>query len=407
MATDSLLSDELPVLAPDQLLLRDSIRRFVSKEIVPIEGELRRNGATEIPESVLGPIQEKARRSGLWCFETPEKFGGAGMGPMELALAYEEGAKHTYSSPDVGGGAFGFDPPNILQAGTPEQQEKYIPPAVNEGSQWFMAVTEPSGGSDPARSIQTRARRVNGDWVIDGAKMFTSRADVATHGIIFARTGEGRAGITAFIVTMPVKGMSIRKVEVIRDHHTTEVTLEGVRVSDADVLGEVGGGFNLSQRWFNIGRIKIAAQAIGMATAALEIAIDYAKQRSTFGQLLAARQLVQKKIVDSYIAIQAGRWLVYEAALRAERGEDPKNVASAAKVFCTEEGYKVVDRAMQILGGIGLAREMPLEHWLRAIRVLRVVEGPTEVHEMVLARALLGQAATGRTTTSVREGDVR
>ncbi len=396
MTLDSVMANELPVLTEDLVMLRDTVRKFVANEIVPIEGELRRNGATAIPAEMLGPIQERARRSGLWCFETPEKFGGAGMKPLALAIAYEEAAKHTYSSPDVGCGAFGYDPPNILQAGTPVQQDKYIPPAVDSGSQWFMAVTEPSGGSDPARSIQTRARRMNGDWVIDGRKMFTSRADVATHGIIFARTGDGRDGITAFIVTMPVKGMSIRKVDVIRDHHTTEVTLEGVRVPDEDVLGEIGGGFNLSQRWFNLGRIKIAAQSIGMATAALEIAIEYAKERSTFGQPLATRQTVQKKIVDSFIAIQAGRWLVYEAALRAERGENPKNVASAAKVFCTEEAFRIVDRAIQILGGMGLAREMPLEHWLRALRVLRVVEGPTEVHEMVLARALLGSAATGK-----------
>lgn len=396
MTINSLSLNELPVLSEDLRMLRDSVRRFVTNEIIPVEGELRRNGATQIPPEVLEPLQERARRSGLWCFETPEKFGGAGMGPLALAVVYEEGAKHTYSSPDVGGGAFGYDPPNILQQGTVEQQEEYIVPAVKNGSQWFMAVTEPSGGSDPARSIQTRARRVNGDWVIDGRKMFTSRADVATHGIIFARTGEGRGGITAFIVTMPVKGMVIRNVHVIRDHHTTEVALEGVRVPDKDILGEEGGGFNLSQRWFNLGRIKIAAQAIGMATAALEIAAEYAKERSTFGQLLAARQSVQKKIVDSYIAIQAGRWLVYEAALRAERGEDPRNAASAAKVFCTEAGYEIVDQAIQILGGIGLTRELPLEHWLRALRVLRVVEGPTEVHEMVLARALLGQAATGK-----------
>lgn len=396
MSIESLSLNDIPVLTQDHLLLRDSIRKFVANEIVPIEGELRRNGATEIPAELLGPIQERARRSGLWCFETPEKFGGAGMDPLALAVAYEEGAKHTYSSPDIGGGAFGYDPPNILQAGTVEQQEKYIPPAVRDGSQWFMAVTEPSGGSDPARSIQTRARRVNGDWVIDGRKMFTSRADVATHGIIFARTGEGRGGITAFIVTMPLEGMSIRKVDVIRDHHTTEVTLEGVRVPAEDVLGEEGGGFALSQRWFNHTRIKIAAQAIGMATAALEIAVEYSKERSTFGQLLASRQSVQKKIVDSYIAIRAGRWLVYEAALRAQRGEDPRNEASAAKIFCTEEAFHIVDRAMQILGGMGLAREMPLEHWLRAIRVLRVVEGPTEVHEMVLARSLLGRAATDK-----------
>ena len=223
--------------------------------------------------------------------------------------------------------------------------------------------------------------------------MWTSRADVAKHGVFFARTGEGRNGISAFIVPLPDPALTIRKVRVIRDHHTTEVLVDNLELPADALLGETGQGFALAQKWLNRGRIRIAAQALGPATLALEMASEYAGQRVTFGQPLASRQMIQKMIVDSHMEISAARLVLWEAARRDDLGLEARSNASMAKVMCTEAAYRAVDNAIQVFGGMGLAREMPLERWLRSLRVARVVEGPSEVHRMVLARTLFGKAA--------------
>jgi acyl-CoA dehydrogenase len=295
--------------------------------------------------------------------------------------------------PDPGGGVFGYDPPNILQGGNPEQRAKYITPSVTEARQWFMGITEPSGGSDPARAIQTQAQRTDRGWVLNGRKMYTSRADVAPHGIIFARTGEGRNGISAFIVDMPVEGLSVRKVHTVRDHHTTEVALEDVELPADSLIGEEGMGFAIAQRWLVKARLKVSAYSLGAAQAAVDMAAAYAQERSTFGKLLASRQSVQNLIVDSEVELRAARWLLWDAAWRAERGEDARYHASAAKLFCTERAFQAVDRALQVFGGLGVCSELPIEHWFRGLRVSRIIEGPSEVHRMLLAREMLGEAA--------------
>lgn len=384
-------------LSPELRILRDTIRDFVQNEIVPAEVEARRDNLSELPAKVLRELQPKARALGLWCFETPEEFGGAGLALFPFVIAYEEAAKHTYSMPDPGGGVFGYDPPNILQGGTPEQREKYIAPSVAEARQWFIGITEPSGGSDPARAIRTRARRDGSRWIINGRKMYTSRADVAEHGVVFARTGEGRGGISAFIIDMPAEGLGVRKVYTVRDHHTTEVVLEDVAVPSENMIGEEGQGFAVAQRWLVKARLKVAATALGVAQAAVDMAAEYAKERSTFGKALATRQSVQNLIVDSHVSLKAARWLLWDAAWAHERGEDARTAASVAKLFCTENAFKAVDSALQVFGGLGVCRELPIEHWFRGLRVSRIIEGPSEVHRMLLARDIFGEAAMDKT----------
>ncbi len=383
---------------PEELqLLQHTIRDFLRREVEPAERRAMMEDARGLPRDVVATLQPKAKEPGLWCFETPVEYGGAGLSPFAMAVAIEEASKHTYSIPDHGDGVFGYDPPNILLAGTPAQKEKYIRPSVERGSQWFMGITEPGGGSDPARAIRTMAVRDGDSWVLNGRKVFTSRVDVAERGIVFAQTGAGgRTSITAFIVDLPTEGFSFRRLNVIRDHHSNEVALENVRIPLDNILGDVGQGFQLSQRWLARGRIKIAAQSIGVGQQALDLARAYAQQRHTFGKVLAARQAVQWMLVDSYIELKAARWLLWEAAWKDERGEDSRHEASIAKLAATEAGYRAVDNAIQIFGGYGVSREMPLEHWLRALRVNRIVEGPSEVHRMLIARDLLGEAALDR-----------
>lgn len=388
--------DQPGALPDDVRLLRDTIADFVRNEIHPVEIEARRDNLTEIPRAVVARLQSKARQAGFWYFDTPEAYGGGGLPMSPFIVAYEEAAKHTYCFPDPGGGVFGYDLPNVLQEGSETQRDKYLKASVDEARQWFFAISEPSGGSDPARAIQTRARRDGNHWVLNGRKMWTSRAEVARHGIVFARTGAGRSGISAFIVDLPIDGLSLRPVKVIRDHATNEMLLEDVRIPLDNLLGDEGEGFRLTQKWLTKSRLKVAAQAIGAAQAAIEIAADYATQRATFGKLLATRQSVQNMIVDSYVELHAARLMVWDAAMRDGRGEDARHVASMAKLYCSERAFAAVDRAVQVLGGMGLSREMPLEHWFRGLRVTRVIEGPSEVHRMLIARELLGEAALDR-----------
>lgn len=386
-----------PEAVSDEMrMLQDTIREFIEREIAPVETAARRDNATQIPRDDVRRLQSKAKEIGLWCFHTPAEYGGAGLKPFEFVLAFEEAAKHTYSNPDPGDGIFGYDPPNILHGGTAAQKERYLADTVQNGIQWFMGITEPSGGSDPARAIETRAHVAGNSWVINGRKMYTSRADVAEHGIVFARTGEGRGGISAIIVDLPVAGMEIRKTYVIRDHHTNEVVFDNVEVPLENLLGEEGHGFDLAQKWMVHTRLKVAAQSLGVAQLALDMGREYAPVRHTFGKPLAARQAVQEMIVDSHVELKAARWLLWEAAWAEEQGLDARHAASIAKLYCTEAAYRVVDRMIQVFGGMGVSREMPLEHWLRALRVNRIVEGPSEIHRVVIARDLLGQAALDR-----------
>jgi acyl-CoA dehydrogenase len=373
-----------------------TVRAFVAREIAPVEDELRASGATGIPPDLRAGLQRKAKAAGLWCFATPAEYGGAGLTPTQLVVVLEQAVRHTYSLPDPGDGAFGYDPPNFLLAADPQQRERYLVPAVEQGRQWFVAITEPSGGSDPGRSIQTRAEPTPDGWRIHGRKMFISRVGESEHGIVLARTGtagQAGAGISAFIVPTGADGLSHRKVAVIRDHHTYELVLDGVEVPAGNLLGEPGQGFALAKRWLARGRLAIAARSLGVAMLAWELAAQYARDRSTFGKPLADRQGIQWMLADAAVELHAARLVVRDAAGELERGRPARARTSMAKLLATETASRVVDQAVQIHGGLGLCQELPLEHWYRALRVNRIVEGASEVQRHIIARELL---AAGR-----------
>jgi acyl-CoA dehydrogenase len=390
----TLFSGDVPDVDEEMIALRDLVRSFVRREILPAEAEALRLDLPALPDHALAELQQKARAAGLWCFETPEEYGGLGLDEVATVLVVEEASKHTFCSPDPGGGAFGYDPPNILLGATQEQRKRYIGPAVEGGLQWCIGISEPTGGSDPARAIRTRAQRRPGGWVLNGRKLWTSRADVASHGIFFARTDTGRAGISAFIVDLPAPGVSVRKLPVIRDHHTTEVALDDVEVADEALLGQPGQGFALAQAWLGRSRLRVSAQALGMAQAALDLAVEHAKLRETFGKPLAARQSVQNLLVDAHVDLTCSRLLLHAVAAGERAARKQGGATSMVKLRCTEAAFKAVDSAMQIFGGMGVSREMPLEHWFRNLRVSRIIEGPSEIHRFAIAREMLGARAT-------------
>ena len=384
-------------LPDDMWVLAGTVADFVRREIWPVEEELSAD-AREIPFERLELLQGKARDAGLWCFEAPQQYGGAGLTAFQSVVVTEQAAKHRFSFPLPGGGAFGFSPPVVLYRGSPNQIERYVVPTIEHAWSSFTAISEPTGGSDPARAIRTTAVRRGDRYVLNGRKMWATNADAARYGVVYARTdpAAGRGGISALIVDAGTPGMAVTPVPVLRDHWSTEVSFEDCEVPVGNLVGEEGQGFELAQEWLVRGRLHYAAQAVGVAEEALRIAVDWARQRETFGALLATRQAVQFAIADARVEINAARHLTWEAAYLHDQGQEARTAASIAKLYGTEMGFRVVDAMMQILGGMGMAKEMPLEGWFRALRVSRVVEGASEIHRYLLAREILGPAATGR-----------
>ena len=372
-------------------MLRDTARRLMREVVKPVEDKLQHD-AFEVPDELLAPLQRKAKEIGLWALRAPTAMGGAGLSLLATAIVAEETARCRMGAYVPACGAIGANVPNPILKGTPYQIEKYAMPAIREGRKAFVAISEASGGSDPARAIRTRAVLKGDRYVINGSKMWITGAAQADWGLVFARTGEQgqRGGITCFILNGKPKGLSLREIPVIRSYSPYELTFEDVEVPIEDRLGEEGEGFKLCEGWLVEGRVPYAAGTLGIAQEALEIAIGWAKQRSTFGSKLADKQAIQWMIADSEMELRAARLLVHEAARRADAGMPFKVEASIAKVMATETAGRVVDRAIQILGGMGVAKEMPLERWYREMRIKRIGEGPSEVHRMVLARDLLG-----------------
>ncbi|MCC7426289.1 MAG: acyl-CoA dehydrogenase family protein [Alphaproteobacteria bacterium] len=377
---------------PEELrMVREVTRRFMREEVRPLEEKLDHD-CYEMPREMLAPLQKQARELGLWCFRTPRDLGGGGLNLLGQAIVAEEAARCRMGAYVPACGAFGADPPNAILKGTPLQIERYALPAVQAGKRVFVAISEPSGGSDPARAIRTRAEKKGDRYFINGQKMWITGAAKADWGIVFARTGAGgeRAGISCFIVDGNAKGMTTKPIPVIRSYHPYEVFFDNVEVPEENRLGEEGQGFAICEKWLVEGRIPYAAGTLGIAQGALEIAIEWAKTRETFRSKLADKQAIQWMIADSEMELRAARLLVWQAAWTADLGRDPKTDASVAKVVATETAGRVVDRAIQIMGGLGVTKALPLERWYRELRIKRIGEGPSEVQRMVLARSLLG-----------------
>ena len=376
---------------PDELrLLQETTRRFMQREVKAAEASEPHDSWT-LPVEKLEPLQKKARELGLWCVQTPAEYGGAGLNLLGQSIVAEETSQCKMGPYIAACGAFGFDPPNIIFRGTRAQIEKYAIPVIESGDKTFVAITEPSGGSDPARAIRTRAERKGDRYILNGTKIFISGVGQSKWGIVFARTGgPGRGGVTAFIVERDKPGLTWSKFPVIRSYSPYELNFTDYEVPVENRLGNEGQGFKLAEEWLVHERVPYAAATIGLGQAALDMTIEWARQRETFGAPLADRQAVQFMLADSEIELRAARLLVYDAAWKADRGEDIKHEASICKVYGTETAGRVVDRCIQIFGGMGVSCELPLERWYRELRIKRIGEGPSEIHRMVIARNLIG-----------------
>src|SRR6267378_5396029 len=377
---------------PSELaLLRDQVRRFIREEIIPLEQRLDPD-APDLPEDDYHRLMNKTKAAELWCLGAPEKYGGGGLNTFGMSVLLEEMSQHRMGLYNAGCGVFGRYPPPVIYGGTEEQIHKYAVPTLRDGLYTFFAITEPSGGSDPAGAIQCRGVKQGDYWVLNGTKIFISHAHEAEWGVVFTRTDPkaGRKGITCFIIRKGTRGFTPRPIRTLRTSAVpNEVQFEDCVVPIADRLGPEGEGLNLCLDLLTRLRFPYSACNVGVGVAALRMAIDHAKQRSTFGELLSKRQAIQWMLADSEVELRAARWLTWEGAWKADRGEDFRTEASIAKLYSSEVLGRVIDRAVQIHGGYGVSKEFPIERWYREARIRRIGEGPSEVHRMVIARSIL------------------
>jgi alkylation response protein AidB-like acyl-CoA dehydrogenase len=379
----------------EQKAIIAQVRRFVRDEIVPLEDKLDPD-ASELPPEDRERLVAKVKAMGLYGLDIPAEFGGPGIDMTTRVLLAIEMGQHRAGIYVPCYGVFGAAGLAQLYEATAEQKEKYLHPMLRGEKKAFFGLTEPSGGSDPARAIRTRAVKTNEGWTINGSKVFISGADKADFGLVFARTDpeKGRGGVTCFIVETSNPGFHVhRVVHTLRSsHYATELGFEDMKVPDTAILGELNQGFAIANERLSRQRIPYAAQCLAPAYKAHELALDYAKQRETFGAKLASRQAIQWMLVDNEIDLRQSTLMCLAAAAKCDAGEPFRMEAGLAKLVASEAAGRVVDRSMQIFGGYGMTKDFPFERWYRELRIRRVGEGPNEVQRHVVARDLLGDS---------------
>ncbi len=374
---------------PEELrMLRDSARRFVEQELLPLE-PLYANEA-DIPDDVRAALQAKAKALGFWAYDLPEDVGGGGVGYFGMCLVMEELARcnvPSFRAPSV------FTPylGSVLFSCNDVQKKKYLMPVVRGDSRTCFALTEPNGGSDPSQ-MRTTAVREGDNYRINGNKIFITGADKADFVQLFARTGDTAAGggVSCFLLDRGTPGMRLgQNFELMSPDRPWEIVLEDVVVPASQMVGEPGKGWELARGFLDVGRLIHGPKAIGRAERALEMAIEYAKQRKTFGEPLANRQAIQWMIADSAVELHAARLMTYHAAWKADQGINFHLEASQVKLYADDMYLRVVDRAIQIHGGMGLSRELPLELMYRDARSRTITEGSSEMQRTIIAREVL------------------
>ena len=380
----------------DHKMIVDLVSRFVHDELMPLEGTvLARDAAGEevhLDRSETDRLNQRARELGLWGFDAPEEYGGADLPHIVVAAANIEIGKTItpYTFPP--------DSPNLrmlMAAASDQQKERYLAPYVQGETISAMGISEPGAGSDPRR-MRTRARRVEGGWVINGTKIWISKADRADFTIVMALTSPreaARPSMSAFLVDAASKGITVSSpIRMIGGHYTYEVALDEVFVEDGAMLGEEGKGFGPMQVRLATRRLEMVCWAIGLAERALDLMLSHVKDRVTFGQPLSERQAIQWWIADAATFIRTCRLLAMETAWRMDQGEDVTTLVSMAKFHATETAYKIVDNVMQSFGAMGMSKEMPLHLMAGQLRLMRIYDGPTEVHKWVVARNILRES---------------
>ncbi len=376
----------------EQQMLQDLVAKFVERELMPLEKLIlareAQGGKYGLTDEEEAPLLARCEELGLMALDVPETLGGANLPPTALMRVEEELARTLVPF------SFPPDSPNLhmmLAVANEDQRERYLKPYAEGRLKSAIGISEPGAGGDPAGMI-TRAVQDGTDWVINGRKIWVGRVPSADFIILMARTGEGKRaeGVTAFIVERDTPGFIIeREIHMLGGRRTYEIVFEDCRVPGTQVLGALGRGYEPMQLRLNVRRLQMGARCIGIARRALQMMCEYTQQRSTFGVKLSDRQAIQWWIADAATQIHACRLMVQAAAQTMERGGDVRTEASMIKVYGTEMATTVVDHAMQSFGATGMTKETPLQLFAQQVRLMRVYEGPTEVHRMSIAKQTL------------------
>jgi alkylation response protein AidB-like acyl-CoA dehydrogenase len=408
-------------LSDEQKAIRDTARAFIRKEVMPLEPELLRRERAHQPgltHDELRELQLRAKKFGFWGLSTPEEYGGMDLPAVTQSLIWTEIGRTILPF------RFGGEADNILYHANDEQRREYLIPTIEGERISCFAITEPGAGSDAA-NIKLSARRDGDDWVLNGEKTFITNGHDADFAIVVGVTDPergARGGSTAFLVDRAM-GWRSEFIQTMGEGGPASLIFEDVRVPARNVLGEVGQGFELGMQWIGRGRYIIPSLALGIAERALQMAIDHANTRETFGRPIGANQAIQWMIADSETELEAARWLVLRAAWTVDQaatdrgaapspagsldrgssggaagrdGTDVRHSSSMAKLYGAGMVNRVVDRVMQIHGGMGYTRELPIERWYRQVRLMRIYEGTDEMQRLIISRDLLrGYTAIG------------
>jgi acyl-CoA dehydrogenase len=375
-------------LSDEERAIRDTARSFITREVMPLEQEaLRRERAHQpgLELSELRELQLKAKKFGFWGLSTPERHGGMDLPAVMQSLIWTEVGRSFVQF------RFGGEADNILYLADEAQQAEYLVPTIEGERISCFAITEPGAGSDAA-NIKLRARQDGDDWVLNGEKTFITNGNDADFAIVIAVTDKDKGvrggGTTAFLVDRDM-GWRSEFIQTMGEGGPASLIFDEVRVPSRNILGEIGQGFELGMRWIGKGRYLIPSSALGIAERALGMAIEHANTRETFGRPIAANQAIQWMIADSETELEAARWLVLRAAWTVDQGDDPRHTSSMAKLYGAGMVNRVVDRVMQIHGGMGYTRELPIERWYRQVRLMRIYEGTDEMQRLIISRDLL------------------
>ena len=377
-------------LSDEQQLIRETARAFCDAEIAPHVAEWDRTET--IDRSIVG----KLAGLGFLAAALPEEYGGLRLDMVSYALVVEEIGRADSNVRGIVSVSNGLYGKTVATWGTDEQKARLLPGLASGEALGCYALTEPGAGSDPG-GLETRAARAGGEWVITGQKIFITLGSWASTALVFARTGEpGPRGITCFAVPADANGFEARPIKGklgLRAQDTAELFLDGVRVSDDAVVGEVGGGFKVAMSALDHGRISLGAGCVGIAQGCLDASIAYTKQRTQFGRRVASFQLVQELLADIAVETEAARLLVWRAATTADRGERHTVEASYAKYFASEVAVRAANAAVQAHGGYGYIDEYPVGKYLRDARVTTLYEGTSQIQKLLIGRALTGENA--------------
>jgi alkylation response protein AidB-like acyl-CoA dehydrogenase len=374
--------------------LQRNLTEFVDRELRPLEESELERDKDDVPIELRDRIRRRSAELGFYAADFPEDLGGSGLPQLGMVLLREAAARTGCRL--AGFATYGPEgPTGLLLSGTDEQKKKYLMPLISAEKSMCFCLTEPDAGSD-AQSIRTTATQDGNEWVINGTKHFITNGKHADFALVFAandRAKKAQGGITAFIIEKGTPGFTVGKPQVgmVEGEGQFELIFDNVRVSEEQILGgptQVGMGFYAAMQFLAMGRLSIASMCNGIADYCLSLGIDYARERVAFDRPIGKNQYVQGHIVESHIELKASKLMTYECAWKYDQGDPVIQESSIVKYYSSEMVNRVVDRMIQVHGGMGWMRELPLERIYRLVRIFTLVEGTSEIQKYIIAKTL-------------------